>query len=75
MGSFLMVATILSNAYMGNMLSHLLIPKQNDPINSLEELSTSPLTWILRDGTAEATLFMVGFLDHLIIFMLLSSDF
>ena len=59
MMAFIMGATVLSNAYMGNMLSHLLFPKQNAPINTLEELVASPLSWIVRRGTASETLFMV----------------
>ena len=59
MMAFIMGATVLSNAYMGNMLSHLLIPKQNAPINTLEELVASSLNWLISGGTAEETLFMV----------------
>ena len=59
MMAFIMGATVLSNAYMGNMLSHLLIPKQSASINTLEELVASSLTWVISGGTADETLFMV----------------
>jgi len=65
MMAFILGATVLSNAYMGNMLSHLLLPKENAPINTLEELAASPLSWVARRGTATETLFMVLTLIHL----------
>ena len=57
--AFIMGATVLSNAFTGNLLSHLLIPKQNAPINTLEELVASSLTWLVAGGTDDETLFMV----------------
>ena len=52
-------AIVVSNAYTGNMLSHLLIQRQSSTINSLEELVASSLNWIIRRGTSAETRFMV----------------
>lgn len=52
-------AVVLSNAYTGKIVSQLLVPKRHPIIDSLEQLPTSPLSWIVRRGTAGETLFLV----------------
>ena len=53
-------AVILINAYTGNMLSHLLIKQRTSTINSLEDLLTSSLQWVIRKGTSVETVFTVA---------------
>ena len=52
-------AMILTNAYTGNMLSHLLIQQRVSTINSLEDLLASSLQWVVRSGSSTEILFMV----------------
>lgn len=44
-------ALILSNTYRGKIVSSLLVTKHIPVINSLEDLTTSSLSWIVLNGT------------------------
>lgn len=48
---WLLLATVLVNAYTGTLLSILVIPERSLPVNSLEDLSTSQLGVLLQRGT------------------------
>lgn len=61
-------AVVLTNAYTGNMLSHLLIRHHSSTINSLEELLASSLSWVSRRGSYAETLFAVTTVQYRTVF-------
>lgn len=52
-------AIVISNAYTGKIISNLLAPHQSSSVNSLEELTASSLSWIIRRGTSLESRFLV----------------
>ena len=59
MVSWSLCAIVVSNAYTGKIISNLLEPRPFLVVNSLEELTTSSLGWIVRHGTSLESNFLV----------------
>jgi len=59
MATWSLCAIVLSNAYTGKIISNLLAPHRSSIVNSLEELTTSSLSWVIRRGTSLESRFLV----------------
>lgn len=53
------MSLVFIHAYVGTLASFLSVPKFKPVITKLEDLSTSKLTWVVRQGTELEQLFTV----------------
>ena len=56
-----LISLVFIHAYVGTLISFLSLPKLKPIVDSLEDLPTSGLSWIVRRGTDLESLFMVRY--------------
>ena len=59
MATWSLCAIVISNAYRGTLISNLLTTRPTPKVNSLKELTTSSLGWVIRRGTYLESTFLV----------------